>query len=113
MTKDETYITVYHVTSISNLESILKQGLIPQIGMLSAGVEIKERIYLFPTYEDCETALGQWLGAVYDELIPDEEVVSLKIKLPHNFPLVRTCEWEYATETPIPPQYITFYKNEG
>lgn len=25
----------------------------------------------------------------------------------------KTCEWEYVTEVPIPPEYITFYKNEG
>ena len=106
-------ITLYHVTPITNLENILKIGLVPQIGMLSDGVEIKERIYLFPTYEDCETAFGQWLGAAFDDLIPDEEVVSLKVQLPTDFPIYKTCEWEYVTEVPILPEYITFYKNEG
>ena len=36
-------ITLYHVTPITNLENILKIGLIPQIGMLSDGVEIKKK----------------------------------------------------------------------
>lgn len=103
----------YHVTPISNLKSIFREGLIPKIGTLSYGVENKERVYLFPTYEDCETALSQWFGAELDEFYPEEEVVSLEIELPKNFPLEETCKWERASEVVIDPKYIKFYKNEG
>lgn len=102
---------LFHVTPISNLDSIMKNGLIPQIGERSEGLESEKAIYLFPTYADCETALGQWLGEEFDDL--DEEVVSLKIELPDNFSLEQTCEWEKVSKSVIPSQYISFYKNEG
>lgn len=103
--------TYFHVTPISNLPSILKDGLIPQIGERSKELETEERVYLFITYEDCQTALYQWLGEEFDEL--EEEVVSLKVELPDDFPLEKTCEWELASKITIEPSCISFYKNEG
>lgn len=105
--------TLYHVTPISNLNSIMKVGLIPKIGERSEGIESEPGIFLFPTYEDCETALGQWLGREFDEIEPYEELVTLKIELPINFPLEETCEWERISRKKIEPKYISFYKNEG
>lgn len=104
-------LTLFHVTPISNLESILEKGLIPQIGERSEGIEQQDLVFLFKTYEDCETALGQWLGAEFDDL--DEELVSLKVDLPLDFPLLDTGDWEMASVSVIEPTYISFWKNEG
>lgn len=106
--------TLFHVTPVSNVKSIMREGLVPKIGLLSEGVENEERVYLFPTYEDCETALGQWLGAEYDDLLPpDERVVSLRVELPDDFPLVETCEYERVSYQKICPKHLYFFKDEG
>lgn len=104
-------ITLFHVTPISKVDSIMEKGLIPQIGERAKELETKEKVYLFPTYQDCQTALYQWLGDEFDEL--EEEVVSLKVELPDDFPLEKTCEWELTSKITIEPSCISFYKNEG
>lgn len=67
--------TYYHVTDVKNLDSILKNGLVPKIGSLSEQLgetgEPKPAIYLFTSKEACVDAMGSWLGEAYDEL--DEE----------------------------------------
>lgn len=103
--------TLFHVTPISNLESIMKNGLIPQAGERSEKLEEDPGVFLFPTYDDCENALFNWLGEEFDEL--DEEVVTLKVELPKHFPLEETAEWERCSRQTIEPKYISFYKNEG
>ena len=47
---------LYHVTLISNLESIMANGLIPQVGALSEMVGEQPGVFLFPNYADCENA---------------------------------------------------------
>ncbi|MFY0516589.1 hypothetical protein ACOMCU_01975 [Lysinibacillus sp. UGB7] len=101
----------FHVTPISNMDLILSVGLIPQIGERSEGVEEEALVCLFRTYEDCETALLQWLGEEFEEL--EEELVILKVQLPNDFPLIQTSEWEVVSKINIGAQYISFYKNEG
>lgn len=104
---------LYHVTLISNLESIMANGLIPQVGALSEMVGEQPGVFLFPNYADCENALWNWLGEELEELTPNEEAVSLEINLPDHFPLEESVEWERISREVIPPQYIRFYKNEG
>lgn len=101
----------FHVTPISNMDSILKMGLVPQIGERSKDIEEEELVCLFRTYEDCETALLQWLGEEFEEL--EEELVSLKVQLPSDFPLIQTCEWEIVSKIKIAAEFISFFKNEG
>lgn len=103
--------TLYHSTPISNLESILKDGLIPQIGERSIQLNESAGVYLFTSYEQCENALCNWLGEEFDEL--DEDVVTLEIELPDAFPLEESVEWEAVARERIQPTYIKFYKNEG
>lgn len=104
-------LILFHVTPKTNLPSILNTGLIPQVGERSEQLKEEPGVFLFLSYEDCETALSQWLGEQFED--PYEELVSLKITLPNDFPLEETCEWELVSRTIIEPKYIEFFKDEG
>ncbi len=69
----------YHVTPESNLHSILKNGLIPTIGERSKLLETIPRVYLFPSKENLETALYNWLGEAFEDL--EEDLFILEINL--------------------------------
>lgn len=70
----------YHVTPKKNMKSILKKGFIPQIGENSkAANENNSSVYLFKTLEDADTALGQWLGEIYEDLEDDLVIFEIKI----------------------------------
>lgn len=69
----------YHVTTESNLHSILKNGLIPTIGERSKFLETTPRVYLFLSKENLETALLNWLGEAFEDL--EEELFILEINL--------------------------------
>lgn len=97
---------LYHVTKKENYDSIMKNGLIPMIGERSEQLESADGVYMFPTLEDMETALGQWLGWEFED---DEELYALSITLPVNFPLEETCEFERVSRLPISPEYIAFH----
>ena len=104
--------TLFHVTPISNVKSILKDGLLPQLGERSQQVEDeKEGVFMFSNYESCEHALCNWLGEEFEEL--EEELITLKIELANEFPLEQETEWEMISRKTIDPKYISLYKNEG
>lgn len=69
----------YHVTPKSNLPSILKNGLVPTIGERSQLLETIPKIYLFPSKENLETALLNWLGQEFEDL--EEDLIILEIDL--------------------------------
>ena len=103
--------TFYHVTKTENLEKIIKEGLVPKIGELSkiANEEI-ERIYLFPNEDDMNTALSSWFGECFEE---DEELSSLNIDLPDDFPIFEgEVEYEAYSYDIIPSKYISFFREE-
>lgn len=105
----------YHVTLKNNLDNILKNGLIPQIGTLSqAANETINRIYLFPTIDDMNTALSSWLGETIDNIFGETtECCSLQINLPDNFPVIQEdVPYEAYSYIPIPPEYISYFKDE-
>ena len=104
-------LELFHVTPKSNLESILTNGLIPQIGERSKEMEIEPLVCLFASYEDCENALCNWLGESFDEL--EEELITLKVVLPNTVRIEQTTEWEYVSKQTIAPCFISFFKNEG
>jgi hypothetical protein len=104
---------LYHTTLVSNLESIMENGLIPQVGERSKKLKEDPAVFLFPTYEDCIDALGNWLGEEFDAIEPYQEVITLEINLPDNFPLEESVGYEKFSKQTIPPQFIKFYKNEG
>lgn len=103
--------TFYHVTKKENVESILKNGLIPQIGERSKLMDEEEAIFLFPNYHECENALFNWLGEIYEGY--EGELVSLEVFLPAKFGQEKVLDWEWLIRKPIPPAYIRFFKNEG
>lgn len=102
--------TFYHVSLKKNLSSIMQHGLIPQIGERSKEMNEEEGVFLFPTIEDMNTALGQWLGDCFEE---EEVLMSLEIKLPDDFPIQdSTVEYEKISKVVIPPQYIRYLQDE-
>lgn len=107
--------TYYHVTLLNNLNSIMSLGLVPTIGTLSKLCDEKNnKVYLFPTKTDMETALSSWLGEVIDDTYGEQiECCSLEIVLPDDWPIQPgECEYEvYATDI-IPAKYIKFFKLE-
>lgn len=106
--------TFYHVTFAKNLKSIFEEGLTPRVGERSEFYgEDLPRVYLFPCYEDCEHALGNWLGEAFDEDDPDETCYCLSVEIPEDHPLERSCEWEYASHTTIPSEWISIHSFEG
>ena len=109
--------TYYHVTDKKNWPFIQVEGLIPIVGERSAELYESPCIFLFPTQEDMDTALLQWLGEWYDdkEIETDERIdlISLKITLPDNFPIIPgDVEYECISTAPIGPEFIHFYKDE-
>ena len=110
--KEDCMRTLFHVTPLSNVDSILKDGLTPQLGERSRQLEDeKEGVFMFSDYENCEYALYSWLGKELEEL--EEALMTLKVELPLNFPLDQEVEWELIARKTIHPKYISIYKNEG
>lgn len=102
---------MFHCTPISNMESILKDGLIPQIGPRSKKLDEEAGVFLFASYEACEDALMGWLGSEFEELYA--EPIVLKVVVPDNFSLEEPVEWERVSRVKIEPQYIEFFQFEG
>ncbi len=80
----------FHMTPRKNLDSILKNGLIPAIGERSADCEESiPVVWLFPCFENMENALMNWFGEVWedyeDETGEDVELVILQIDAPQDF----------------------------
>lgn len=110
-------VNYYHVTKTSNLKSIMKHGLIPQIGERSAELGESEGVFLFKSEHDMNTALSQWLGDWYndkeDELGKTIPLHSLEIKLPTAHPIYDTgAGYEFVSYEPIPKEYITIHKKQ-
>jgi hypothetical protein len=96
----------YHITKAENKESIMKQGIIPQIGKNTIRVNDPKGVYLFKTIEALEDALGSWMDE--DFFGEDEETVILKVTLPDDFPLIQgVYDDELIAIDVIPPEYIT------
>lgn len=69
---------VYHVTPLSNIDSISKKGLLPMIGERSSICnESDERIYCFSSYKAMEEAVSGWFGELFEE---DEKLIVYGIK---------------------------------
>ena len=105
----------FHVALTKDEPNILRQGLKPQIGGSSAKAgETESRIHLFPSQDDMENALMNWLG---DELPEGEGITIFKVKLPSEFPVKPTFEgdkgsWEWWTDQPIPAKHLSVHSRE-
>lgn len=113
--KDQSPRTAWHVTDARNLESILRNGLEPNT---PTDANDNLAIYLFPTRDDMETALMQWLGERYNE-IEDEQgspinLVFLEIDMDQVGETYSPVEWEIQVFDPIPTSAIVgVYDEEG
>lgn len=106
----------FHVTPKQNMESILSKGLIAHIGKRSKEMgETLEAIYLFPTFEEMNNALLNWLGECFQDT---EDLVILQIDVPEDFPIYRPTNsngnafYEVHCFCDIPPKYITAIYDE-
>ena len=96
---------MYHVTPTKNLRSIMKNGLRPRVGDRSVKLHGEENgIFLFPTLDDVEDAVSNWLGDEFDE---DEDLTLLAIDV-SGLPLVDSnAGYEKIAKTAISPDRIS------
>ena len=111
--KDNRY---FHVTPKQNIDSILANGLIAQIGERSEEIgESQEAIYLFPNFEEMNNALANWLGECFEDI---DELIILQIDLPKGFPIYKEMDsngdefYEVHCTCNIPEEYITAIYDE-
>lgn len=92
----------YHVTEAENIPSIISDGLVPSIGARSKELgETREVIYFFPTEEDMNNALSNWLGEEFE----DVEIAILTVE---SDSIVRgDAPYEHVSATVIVPECIT------
>lgn len=91
---------VFHVTPKANLDSILKDGLMPQVGDRASEMsEAKPAVYCFSGAAECENGLTNWLGEQFDE---DEALLILELDITD---LTVECgpEWEVRVLQTIEP----------
>lgn len=93
-----------HLTPANNLVSIAANGLLPSIGPLSklAG-ETTPRVYLFPSANEADVALHNWLGELFDET--DTRVALLLVDVT-GLSLDAGSSFEIATRFQIHPSRI-------
>lgn len=107
----------FHVTPRKNLSAIQKEGLLAQIGDRSQEAkEEAEAVFLFPSKEDMDNALLNWLGEAFEE---EDELIILQIDLPADFPVKRDADsngelmYEAYSYKNIPPEYISAIYDEA
>lgn len=107
----------FHVTPMENVQNIMEHGLVPQIGERSgAQGEETPAIYLFPTRDDMDNALSNWLGEWFeDAYCPDAELAVIKVSLPKDVYVHydRTVLYECYVTEPIPSKQLFFFTEAG
>lgn len=99
----------YHVSLSSNDDSILSGGLTPSIGERSTDLgEEKNAVYLFPSLEDMENALGNWLGEYFDE---DDQLSVFEIDA-SGLEDTSEVEYEFVIEDGVESSRLKFLRNE-
>ena len=92
---------VYHLTKLSNLDNIKREGLKPSVP--SDMTTEDEGVYVFKTEEDAEDALQNWYGDRYSE---DDEFAILTIKTDGLRLFSTLADYEYVSYETIPPSNI-------
>lgn len=88
------------------MESILRDGLQPLIGPRSQALgERVPRIYLFTSKDDCETALGTWLGNEFED-VPENGLVILQVVTGVDDQFETDADFEVACAHAIKPGQI-------
>lgn len=102
----------YHVTPKDNLGSILRDGLVPQIGPRSSGLETEPLVFLFHNEEDVDNALMGWLGIAFEHY-GEDEIAVLEVNLPDNFELEHTdAGYELCSRDVIPSEHLKCLRYE-
>ena len=77
--------------------------------------ETQNAIYLFPSFEEMNNALSNWLGDLFEET---EDLMILQIDVPEDFPICRPLDgtgiafYEVHCFCDIPEKYITAFYDE-
>lgn len=97
-------MVLFHVTRRENVESILINGLIPQLGRYAQEMgETVPAVWLFPCLEDAEEMAPIWLEPVYGH-----DLAYLRIELPEGYDVQETgSDYELLGTERIPPENIT------
>lgn len=90
-----------HVTNADAIESILKNGLTPQIGPLSRQIESKPGVFMFPSWDDMVDA--NWL---FDEAWPHASEPALLCVNTEGLVLDSEAGYEVVTREWIDPKRI-------
>lgn len=102
LNEDTTDNIFYHVTPAKNVKWIMEEGLTPSTGSASSSYgETEERVYLFPTMDDVQDAVSNWLGDQYED-----DIMALLQVDASGINLKSDVEWEYYTNQMIPPNKI-------
>lgn len=103
--------TVYHLTTTSNLDRILKEGLKPNLPTsLSHSKKIPPAIYLAGDLQSVQSVMDDFQRGYEDHR--KGEFILLTLELPKNIPLYKDCEYGddslsmLYTTSPIPPEAI-------
>lgn len=92
----------YHITKTSDLVSIMKEGLVPQIGDRSELAKEQEpMVYMFKSLDDAIDGVCNWLG---DEM-GDEELSLLEVSL-CGVSYTSIVEWEMMSRNVISPKNL-------
>ncbi len=103
--QEKTNQTYFHVTRSADLDAILKNGLRPATGDRSAQChENTDRVYLFGSRADMETAVMNWLG---DQFPESERLTCIELKIPPEIQArLRKSAIEITCDITIPPECI-------
>lgn len=100
----------YHVTPLTNVQSILADGLIPQIGERSQLLgEVKPSIYLFSNAQVLEDACMNWLEDCFDD---EDQLALLAVDLPDDIVLQSTVGYEATVDSVIPVRYLSILSQD-
>ena len=100
-------MTLYHVTHVDNLDSILQNGLIPTIGKYSKEMgETEPAVWLFQDLDTAEEMTPVWLYPFYGY-----DLVYLSVELPDDYPLDYSSgsDCEVCVLETITPDHISVY----
>lgn len=99
-----TPLMLYHLTPARNLPSIMRDGLVPQIGARAKLIgEPTPGIYLFNSVEEAEDAMMNWFGDQFDEEIP---IALLAVTVPEGATEIAGAGYERILTSPVLPTEI-------
>lgn len=103
---DDTRTVLFHIAPETAVPGIRKHGLLPGIGDRSTHCgEDSPAVYFFPSAEDAEGAMLNWLP---DEYPNGTRFYMVTAALPSRYAqsLRTTADYEVVTDLPVPPDYL-------